>query len=262
MDKATRQRLLGGLVLIVGAAIFLPIVLDGSGAKLTVPPMPAPPVVEGVEAISPKLGESIREAEQAVAEAHQPVSDIEEDVQPDASATVVEELPVAAPVVADSTKAADKAAEQAAKEKLAREKAEAEAKKLAAEKAAKEKLVAEKAAKEAAAKAEQEKAKQLAAKAAAATTAVAASATTKAATDLPTAWVVQVARLSTKAKADELVAKLRKKNFQAKALEESGSWRVVVGPELKKELAESVKARLVSDPELGVSGAFLQAYKL
>ena len=34
MDTAVKQRLLGGIVLIAGAAILLPLMLDGSGAKL------------------------------------------------------------------------------------------------------------------------------------------------------------------------------------------------------------------------------------
>ena len=45
MEKAIKQRLVGGLVLIAGAALFLPMVLDGSGSDLVVPPMPQPPKI-------------------------------------------------------------------------------------------------------------------------------------------------------------------------------------------------------------------------
>jgi len=72
--------------------------------------------------------------------------------------------------------------------------------------------------------------------------------------------VVQVASLSAKEKADELVARLRSKGYRATAVYQTSMWKVVVGPELRKEVAESIKQRLAADPELKLSG-WVQAWK-
>ena len=51
MDTAIKQRILGGVVLLAGAAIFLPLMLDGTGAKLLsrLDPIPAHPVLPSAE---------------------------------------------------------------------------------------------------------------------------------------------------------------------------------------------------------------------
>lgn len=255
MEKAIKQRLLGGLVLVAGAILFLPMLLDGSGAALTVPPMPAPPVVAGVDEISPNLEAAVAEAEKSVATAHAEVlesdeaASVEEDVKPDTAAIA----PVSVPVAAPAPSVAQNEANRLADEKAAQ--AKAAAAKAAAETAAQEKLVRERAVQEAKAKAEQEKAK------------VAAAAASKpevkpavAETALPAAWVVQVASLSTRDKADDLAQRLRQKSYRAVVQQQGGAWRVLVGPELRREVAESVKARLAADPEFKLDG-WLQAYK-
>lgn len=273
MDKAVKQRLVGGLVLIAGAALFLPMLLDGSGAELVVPPVPAPPVVAGVEALQPRLEAEVVAAGQAVDEAQ--AGPVFHDVTPAApEAAVVEDTPpdeayhmaeAAAPVAAPAVKAPAPvtAAETAAKEKLA-----ADAARLAAQKAEAEKLLRDKAEKERLARlAAEQKAKEAAeAKLkAVATKPVAApakppAAPAKPAADLPQAWVVQVASLSAREKADELVARLRSKGYRATAVYQTSMWKVVVGPELRKEVAESIKQRLAADPELRLSG-WVQAWK-
>jgi cell division septation protein DedD len=72
MDTAVKQRLLGGIVLIAGAAILLPLMLDGSGAKLLsrLEPLPAKPVTATVEQVKPELNQQQREAEDEVSAAH------------------------------------------------------------------------------------------------------------------------------------------------------------------------------------------------
>ncbi len=253
MEKAIKQRLLGGLVLVAGAILFLPMLLDGSGAALTVPPMPAPPVVAGVEEISPNLEAAVAEAEQSVASVHAEVPEtdaaalVEEDVKPDIAAVAPATAPVPSPAQNEASRLAEEKAAQA----------KAAAAKAAAEKAAQEKLAREKAAQEAKAKAEQEKARVTAQASQPETKPVAAAPEAAA---LPTAWVVQVASLSTRDKADDLAQRLRQKSYRAVVQQQGGAWRVLVGPELRREVAESVKARLAADPEFKLDG-WLQAYK-
>lgn len=262
MDKAVKQRLVGGLVLIAGAALFLPMLLDGSGAELVVPPVPAPPVVAGVEALQPRLEAEVVAAGQAVDEAQ--AGPVFHDVTPAAAeAAVVEDTPpdeayhmaeAAAPAV--KAPAPVTAAETAAKEKLA-----ADAARLAAQKAEAEKLLRDKAEKERLARlAAEQKAKEAAEAKLKAVAAKPVAAPAKPAADLPQAWVVQVASLSAREKADELVARLRSKGYRATAVYQTSMWKVVVGPELRKEVAESIKQRLAADPELRLSG-WVQAWK-
>lgn len=263
MDKATKQRLLGGLVLVAGAALFLPMLLDGSGAALTVPPMPAPPAVAGVDEISPRLESAVKQAEQSVAEAHdEVVATVEEDVAPDTAALPdgAEEASrqAAAALAAEKAAQARSLADKAAEEKLTAEKLAVEkaaAQKLAAEKAAQEKLAQEKLAREKAAQdAKAEQARQQA-------VAKVDKASDKTATDaLPSAWVVQVASLSSRDNANALAQRLRQKNYRSSVQQQGALWRVLVGPELSREVAESVKARLATDPDFKLSG-LLQAYK-
>lgn len=264
MDKAVKQRLVGGLVLIAGAALFLPMLLDGSGAELVVPPVPAPPVVAGVEALQPKLEAEVVAAGQAVDEAQagpvfhdvapaEPTAAVVEDTPPDEAYHMAE---AAAPVAVPAVKPAVNAAETAAKEKLA-----ADAARLAAQKADAEKLLREKAEKERLARlAAEQKAKEAAEAKLKTVAAKPVAAPAKPAADLPQAWVVQVASLSAREKADELVARLRSKGYRATAVYQTSMWKVVVGPELRKEVAESIKQRLAADPELRLSG-WVQAWK-
>lgn len=265
MEKAIKQRLLGGLVLIAGAALFLPMLLDGAGAPLAVPAMPTPPEVESVEQVAPRLDAEVQAAEQSVTAAHadstfaestEVPASMEEDVSADAAAAAVSAPAVQAvadkltqdkaaqdKVMQDKTEQAKAAEEKAARVKAEQQKAEQEKMRLAAEAAKKAEL---------AKKAEAEK------KAADAKVA-AAKPSTPAAT-LPEAWVIQVASLSAKDKADALVGKLRQKNYRAVAHQQGAVWKVVVGPELRRDVADSIKSRLAADPELKLNG-WVQAYK-
>lgn len=263
MEKAVKQRLVGGLVLIAGAALFLPMLLEGTGADLTVPPLPAPPVVAGVEALQPQLAPEIQAANQSVDEA-QAQQEFHE-VAPVAAEAGVEETPPD-----DAYKLAETpvtpvvpVAAAASAEMLAADKAVAEAARVAAQKTDAERLAREKAAKERLARLDAER-KALAAKQASAQPVikpvVSAAVITKPVANLPEAWVVQVASLSARTKADELVVRLRSKGYRAAVVHQSGMWKVLVGPELRKEVAESIKQRLAADPELHLSG-WVQAWK-
>lgn len=260
MEKAIKQRLVGGLVLIAGAALFLPMLLDGSGSELVVPPMPEAPKVAAVESVQPQLAAEIEAAEQSVDEAQQgpvfhdvaPPAEATEQTPPDESVALaqtpaVPAQPVAPTVVPDPAK-------------LAAEKAAADAARLTAQKADAERLARERTERERQARLEAEKKALEARKAAQATTKPVVATPAKPAADLPQAWVVQVASLSARDKADELVARLRSKGYRATLVHQTGNWKVVVGPELRREVADSIKQRLAADPELKLSG-WVQAWK-
>jgi len=258
MEKAIKQRLLGGLVLVAGAALFLPMLLDGAGAPLTVPPMPAPPKLPALEAVAPKLDQQVQTADQSVTAAHEgqtfapaeagePAA--EEEVSADAAAVLASPATAASAAVPspeDSKRlaAAKATSDKAAKDKLAQEK-------LAREKAEK-------------AKAEQQAALQKSVQKPVQKTPTPAAAPVAAVTPkpaaLPEAWVVQVASLASREKADALVQSLRKKSYRAVVHQQGNAWKVVIGPELRREVAESIKSRLATDPELKLNG-WVQAYK-
>lgn len=256
MEKAIKQRLLGGLVLVAGAALFLPVLLDGSGAPLTMPPMPIPPKVPVLEAVAPRLDAQVKAADAAVVAAHegQTFTDraavVEGDVVADAAANVeaVATSPGAAAIAAAAQATASAAAD--AKRALAEktEKAKAEQQKLEQQKL--EQLSAQKTA---------DKAQAALAKTSAKAVVPVTVATAKSAA-LPEAWVVQVASLTSQDKADALVQSLRKKSYHAVAHKQGDVWKVVIGPELRREIADSIKSRLAADPELKLSG-WVQAYK-
>lgn len=268
MEKAIKQRLVGGLVLIAGAALFLPMLLDGSGSELVVPPMPEPPKVAGVDRLDPQVEADVKAAEQAVDEAQ--AGPVFHDVTPPAQPEPAEDTPPdesyalaqapAQPASPAPTQAS--VAEKAASATVADKAAAAQAAKVAAQKAEADRLAREKAEKERLARIEAERKAQEARKAAEVTTKPAATAPVpvKPAANLPQAWVVQVASLSARDKADELVARLRAKGYRATLVHQSGMWKVLVGPELRKEVADSIKQRLAADPELRLSG-WVQAWK-
>lgn len=333
MEKAIKQRLLGGLVLVAGAALFLPVLLDGSGAALTIPPMPKAPDVGGVEAMAPRLDQKVADADKAIDAAHAgrdeagtpPGTDAPAvpagDVAPDAAAMAAGEggrapgstsrsdgvatksaelsrpavaaaaagavaaavaaksamthsaaqataspsgasLPATATPATSSKVAADAAAQarSLAAEKAAAEKAAAE--RAAAEKAAAARVVADKhAAEEKAAAAKHAAAEKAAAeKQAAAQKLATQKASDKASASAPEAWIVQVASLSSRDKAEALVQRLRHKGYPAVLHPQGGMFKVQVGPELNRAVADSIKSRMAADPELKLSG-WVQAYK-
>ena len=75
------------------------------------------------------------------------------------------------------------------------------------------------------------------------------------------AWVVQVASMSDRTKADALSTKLAAKGYRARVVKSGDSWKVVVGPELQKEAANGLKGRLSKESSLGVSGAWVTPWK-
>lgn len=270
MEKAIKQRLVGGLVLIAGAALFLPMLLDGSGSELVVPPMPEPPKVAAVEEVQPKLEAELNAAGQAVDEAQ--AGPVFHDVTSPAPAAAVEETPpddayelAQAPAVPAQPATPAPGSVPVDQTRLVTEKAAATAAaRVAAQKAEADRLAREKAEKERLARLEAERkaleAKKAASSAKPTLAPVAPVAPAKPAADLPQAWVVQVASLSARDKADELVARLRAKGYRATLVHQSGMWKVLIGPELRREVADSIKQRLSSDPELKLSG-WVQAWK-
>lgn len=265
MDKSTKQRFLGGVVLLAGAALFLPLLFDGSKAGLPTPAaIPAKPTTPSVDDLAPKLDQQAAALDKAITDEH-----VEQTFFPvDAPPAVVEAVSNAAD---EQFKLVEPAQPMQAAEDAVSVQAVAEAKKLADEKAAqvqqeKERLARDAAAKAALAKTEQDKAKLAAAAAEkrkqeeAARLAAAEKAKQQAtqASAKADAWVVQVASLSSKDKADELAAKLRASGYRANVGGGGSAWKVSVGPELNKDVANAIKQRLAS--EQGLNG-FLVAYK-
>lgn len=301
MDIAVKQRILGGVVLLAGAALFLPMLLEGSGVKALQPPeLPAAPATPTTADLAPPLQEKAQEIEAGVAASHgdptfydvpppqeapaaAPAQAVPEQfhvVAPPAAkpAAVAPVAPEPAPVKAAAPapdKVVDKSAEKTAAEQAAKlAAAKAQAEKLAAAKAADAKAAAAHkladarqaaearaaADKLAAEKAAKAKADKLAADKAAAEQKAARAAVQDPDPALPQAWVVQAGNFSARDKAQSLVDKLRAKGFRASLAGKDGGWRVIIGPELDKSLAEAAKKRLAADADLKLSG-WIQAYR-
>lgn len=290
MDIAVKQRILGGVVLLAAAILFLPVVLEGAGVQALRPPTPptapttpstqdlAPALQPQAQALADNISASHGEptfypVEPAVNEQPAPTPATPEQYRlqepaerPAVAKDVLAEQQIAANLAAEKAaklkaeaaaaaaaqaKLDDKAAAKSVAEKTAAEK-KAALEKSAAQKAAAEKALADRAA------AEKKAAEKKAATAKAAATVAKASADPDPA--LPQAWVVQVARLNAPEKANALVEKLRAKGYRATAAGAGNSWRVIIGPELDKSVAESIKNRLAEDPQLKLSG-WIQAYR-
>lgn len=293
MDIAVKQRILGGVVLLAAAILFLPVLLEGAGVQALRPPTPpSAPSTPTTQDLAPALQQQAQDmakeisashgeptfypVEPAITEAPAPTPATPEQfrlqepaTRPAPSTDALAEQQLAANLAAEKAaklkaEAAAAAAAQAklddqsvvktaAEKKALADKALAEKKALADKKAAAEKAAAEKA-----------KAEKLAAEKAAADKKAAAAQATKTPTDpdsaLPQAWVVQVARLNAPEKANALVEKLRAKGYRASSAGTGDSWRVIIGPELDKSVAESIKRRLAEDPQLKLSG-WIQAYR-
>lgn len=278
MDKAIKQRLLGAVVLVAGAALFLPLLFDGSGAGLPArEEIPAKPRTPTVDELAPKLDKQAAALAKSVEDTHAgqtfypvdaPPPVVKDEPAPTAADESFEMVQPAKPVEPDSSAqatlaaaAAEKARQEklasakAAQDKLALEKKAQQDKQLAQERDARAKADAAEQARKAQEKLEQEK--RLAAEKAKAD---AASKAAAAESLVPEAWVVQVASLSARDKADDLAGRLRKKGYRAMVHGGEGAWKVSVGPELRKEVATTIKQKLAADPDLKLSG-FLVAYK-
>ena len=71
MDKGIKQRLLGGIVLVAGAILLLPYVIENAGTGLPPrPQIPAHPVVPAADDMAPKLDQQKAELNGAIDEAH------------------------------------------------------------------------------------------------------------------------------------------------------------------------------------------------
>lgn len=285
MEKAIKQRLLGGLVLVAGAALFLPVLLDGSGAALTIPPMPAAPEVAAVEDMAPRLDQKVEAADQEIDTAHAgrdalppdtaasaaEIADAgaDSDVAPDAAAlaaagsgaiaagAATASAPGAARPVASAPVPAVKPVVPATVP-VTKPVVQAPAVKPAAPVASAPVPAARPQAPVAAPALAPAAAKPAVTTRAPAPEKPAATATAK---PDASAWVVQVASLSSREKAQTLMQQLRRKGYPAVLSQHGGNWKVMVGPELSREVATTMKNRLNADGELDVNGAWVQAYK-
>jgi len=284
MDKGIKQRLLGGVVLIAGAILLLPYVIENAGTGLPPKPqIPPQPTVPAAADLAPKLAQQEADLDKAVDEAHSDQNFYPVGAAGSAAsgAAVAASAPaVAAPVAAvaatplpvpDEVPPAPTPAVAATPTPPALsakpQPSAAQVAQLAQAKAAK---AAAKAAKAAAAKAQQEAAATAATeatKASAAAAAVDMPARPAAAkkpdadnTAVPEAWQVQVASLGTEDKARQLVAKLRKHGYHANAHASGAYWKVTVGPELGKDMAEALRNKLAGDSSFKLSG-WVQAYR-
>lgn len=83
-------------------------------------------------------------------------------------------------------------------------------------------------------------------------------------TDLAEAWDVQVAALATADAAEKLRAKLAKAGYNARvrAVQSAGKtvYRVLVGPELRRDVAVTLRDRLAADARVGKPSGLLQRY--
>jgi DedD protein len=270
MEKVIGQRVLGGVVLVAAAILFLPMVLEGAGvAALQPPEIPAKPAVPTANDLAPALQDQAAELETSIADSHgeptfypvqpttQAAPETTEDVperfrlagENEKANTPTVAKPAApapvkvAPTVAATTKPVEaKVAAAPAVETKAAPVSKPEAKPVVKTEAKSDPKPAIKAE----VKAEPKPVAKLEAK--------------PAGPGFPSAWVVQVASLSSKASADDLVARLRKNGFRASAAEQGGVFKVSVGPELDRGIAESLKQRLSADAELKLNG-FIVPYR-
>ena len=283
MDIAVKQRILGGVVLLAAAILFLPVLLEGAGVQALRPPTPpSAPSTPTTQDLAPALQQQAQDMAKEISASHgeptfYPVEPaITEEPAPTPATPEQFRLqePATRPAPGTDALAEQQLAANLAAEKAAKLKAEAAAAAAAQAKlddqsvaktaAAEKKALADKKAAAEKAAVEKAKAEKLAAEKAAADKKAAAAQATKTPTDpdpaLPQAWVVQVARLNAPEKANALVEKLRAKGYRASSAGTGDSWRVIIGPELDKSVAESIKRRLAEDPQLKLSG-WIQAYR-
>lgn len=279
MDLAVKQRILGGVVLVDGAVLFMPLLLEGAGVRALQPPAaPVAPKVPDTAALAPAITHEAAALEADISASHgeptfypvQPPTVTVPAPEPAVEQQFRMVTPSAAPAPATAPAAAVEQAapvapaKPAVVEPAAATASTAKPDAAASAAAAKAKADADARAKaEAAAKAKAKAEADARAKAEAAAKAKAAASKPAVAEADPAAaqaWVVQVASLSSKAKANELVATLRAKGYRAGIGGQEGAWRVSIGPELDRAVAESVKSRVAADPALKLSG-WIQAYR-
>ncbi|MES3040875.1 MAG: SPOR domain-containing protein [Pseudomonadota bacterium] len=292
MDIAVKQRILGGVVLVAAAILFLPVVLEGAGVKALQPPAPpTPPSTPSTQDLAPAWQQQAQALAKDISASHgeptfYPVEPaLSEEAAPTPATAeqfrLVEPTGVQPAAAAVATNAKDKLAVQ----QLAANQAAAKATQLKLQAAAEASAQAKRDNAQASVQSEKRKVaeqkltvekKAVVEKAAATKLAAEKAATQKAATQkaatqkaaafadpdpaLPQVWVVQVARLNAQDKASAMVDKLRARGYRATVTGSADSWRVIIGPELDRSVAESVKRRLAEDPQLKLNG-WIQAYR-
>ena len=274
MEKVIGQRVLGGVVLVAAAILFLPMVLEGAGvAALQPPEIPAKPAVPTANDLAPALQAQAAELEASIADSHgeptfypvQPTT----QAAPETTEDVPERFRLAGENEKANAPASVAAAKPAAPAPIKAAPTVAATTKPVEAKAAGSKVAAAPAVEAKAAPASKPEAKSVVktetkpvikAEVKTEPKPVSKAETKPAGQGLPSAWVVQVASLGSKASADDLVTKLRKNGFRASAVEQDGVFKVSVGPELDRGIAESLKQRLSADAELKLNG-FIVPYR-
>lgn len=287
MELAVKQRVLGGIILVASAVLFLPVLLDGAGVvSLQAPQIPAEPSLPSDQMLAPVLDEKAKALEAAIdSERAEPTFF---PIQPQDTPTresVTEERfhiveaapsePVEKPQELRTTDVAEPAAAPAsvkppvvAPEKIQQALAAtlAEKKQAPAHTVVKTEPVKVQAVKTESKTYQRPQVAELPVNKPTPTLTAtsklepAAKAESEAAAKAPAAWVVQVASLSSKESADALVAKLRAKGLRAAVGKAGENFKVSVGPELDRDLAEALKARINSDASLGLTG-FITPYR-
>ncbi|MDZ4298264.1 MAG: SPOR domain-containing protein [Moraxellaceae bacterium] len=254
MDSAGKKRLLGAVVVFAAAILFLPLLFSGAGVRTLEPPMiPAAPVLPDLNDVAPATANDAKRLETDISASHgeptfypiqppqvtadEPVSEVQEQFRLVTPVKAPEPKPVPtaapkpvaapAPAVAPAPKPAAAPAPVVKTEPAPKPAAEPKA--------------------ESVVTADAKKAEE-------------ARKTTAAATTLPSAWVVQIASLSNKANADAAVEKLRAKGYRASLSAGNNVWRVIIGPELDRAVAENTRDKVLADDSLKMD-AIIMPYR-
>jgi DedD protein len=242
MDSAGKKRLLGAVVVFAAAILFLPLLFSGAGVRTLESPMiPPTPELPDLNEVAPATANDAKRLEADISASHgeptfypiqppqvtvdEPVSEVQEQFRIVTPSTKAAEAKPVAPAPKPVIKAEPVVA------KPIPEPVKASAKPVAAPAVSAEAKKAEEARK-----------------------------TTTAATTLPSAWVVQIASLSNKANAEALVAQLRTKGYRASLSAGNNVWRVVIGPELDRAVAENTRAKVLADDSLKMD-AIIMPYR-
>ena len=234
MDSAGKKRLLGAVVVFAAAILFLPLLFSGAGVRtLESPTIPPAPELPDLNEVAPATANDAQRLEADISASHgeptfYPIQPPQVTVDEPVS-EVQEQFRIVTPTTkSEAVKSAPPPAKPVVKpEPVA---------KPAPEPVAAPVISAE------AKKAEE------------------ARKTTAAATTLPSAWVVQIASLSNKANAEALVGQLRAKGYRASLSAGNNVWRVVIGPELDRAVAENTRAKVLADDSLKMD-AIMMPYR-
>lgn len=250
MDSAGKKRLLGAVVVFAAAILFLPLLFSGAGVRTLESPMiPPTPELPDLNEVAPATANDAKRLEADISASHgeptfypikppqvtvdEPVSEVQEQFRIVTPTTKPAEAKPAAPAPTPAPAVAPKPVvkTEPVVAKPAPEPVREPAKPAAAPAVSAEAKKAEEARK-----------------------------TTTAATTLPSAWVVQVASLSNKANAEALVAQLRTKGYRASLSAGNNVWRVIIGPELDRAVAENTRAKVLADDSLKMD-AIIMPYR-